>query len=422
MFNRDKWNEILESLTSNVFRTLLTAFGVFWGIFILVILLAAGNGLENGVKQGFSGIATNSMFMWTMRTTKPYDGLPKGRRFNFKIGDVEALKNNVEGLQYVSPRNQLGGFGGANNVTKGLKSGAYNVYGDYPEIINQEPMKILRGRFINQNDIEQKRKVAVIGTGVQKGLYDYGEEVLGSYIKIQGVNFMVIGMYEKTSSQRGDLEEAQKQIFVPFSAYSQAFNMGNVVGWMAITAQDGYSITNLKSDVFDVIKKRHRINPQDDNAIGNFDLYEQYLKITGLFSALDAVAYLVGILVLFSGVIGVSNIMLIVVKERTKEIGVRRALGATPWQIRGQILFESVFLTIIAGMTGIVFATFVIYVLNQFFFGAAASPETMFINPSVDYITVLTALGILIFAGLLAGFIPAQNAIRVKPVEALRTE
>ena len=421
MFSRDKWNEILESLTSNVFRTLLTAFGVFWGIFILVILLAAGNGLENGVKQGFSGIATNSMFMWTQTTTKSYDGLPKGRRYNFKIGDVQALRQNVNGLEYVSPRNQLGGFGGANNVTRGLKSGAYNVYGDYPEIIKQEPMDIIKGRFINQNDIEQKRKVAIIGTGVQKGLYDYGDEVLGSYIKIQGVNFMVIGMYEKKSSTRGDLEEAQKQIFVPFTAYSQAFNMGNVVGWMAITAQDGYSITNLKSDVFDVIKKRHRINPEDDNAIGNFDLYEQFKKISGLFTALDAVAYLVGILVLFSGVIGISNIMLIVVKERTKEIGVRRALGATPWQIRGQILFESVFLTIIAGMAGIVFATFIIFLINQFM-GSAATPETMFINPSVDYVTVLIALGILIFAGLLAGFIPAQNAIRVKPVEALRTE
>lgn len=421
MFSRDKWNEILESLTSNIFRTLLTAFGVFWGIFILVILLAAGNGLENGVKQGFSGIATNSMFMWTQTTTKPYDGLPKGRRYNFKIGDVQALRQNVNGLEYISPRNQLGGFGGANNVTRGLKSGAYNVYGDYPEIIKQEPMDIIKGRFINQNDIEQKRKVAIIGTGVQKGLYDYGDEVLGSYIKIQGVNFMVIGMYEKKSSTRGDLEEAQKQIFVPFTAYSQSFNMGNIVGWMAITAQDGYSITNLKSEVFDVIKKRHRINPEDENAIGNFDLYEQFKKISGLFTALDAVAYLVGILVLFSGVIGISNIMLIVVKERTKEIGVRRALGATPWQIRGQILFESVFLTIIAGMAGIVFATFIIFLINQFM-GSAATPETMFINPSVDYVTVLIALGILIFAGLLAGFIPAQNAIRVKPVEALRTE
>ena len=421
MFSRDKWNEVLESLTSNVFRTVLTAFGVFWGIFILVILLAAGNGLENGVKQGFSGIASNSMFMWTMPTTKAYDGLPKGRRYNFKIGDVKAIDQNVEGLKYISPRNQLGGFGGANNVTRGLKTGAYNIYGDYPEIINQEPMNIVKGRFINQNDIDNKRKVAVIGTGVQKGLYDYGEEVLGSYVKVQGVNFMVIGMYEKTSSNRGDIEEAQKQIFVPFTAFSQAFNMGNRVGWMAITADDNNSITELKSEVFEVIKKRHRINPEDESAIGNFDLFEMFNKVNGLFIALNAVAYLVGILVLISGVIGISNIMLIVVKERTKEIGVRRALGATPWQIRGQILFESVFLTMIAGMAGITFATLIIYILN-IVFDPATTPDTMFLNPSVDFLTVLAALGILIFSGLLAGFIPAQNAIRVKPVDALRTE
>lgn len=421
MFSKDKWSEVIEALTSNIFRTILTAFGVFWGIFILVILLAAGNGLENGVKQGFAGISANSMFMWTMPTTEPYDGLPKGRRYNFKIDDVGAIQNNVDGLKFVSPRNQLGGFGGANNVTRGLKTGAYNVYGDYPEIIKQEPTDIIKGRFINYNDIEETRKVAVIGKGVQKELYELGEEVLGTYIKVQGVNFLVIGVYEKKSSTRGDLEEEQKKIFVPFTAFSRAFNYGNVVGWMAVTADDDHSITALKNSIFDIIKKRHRVSPEDNNAIGNFDLYEQYQKISGLFSALDFVAYFIGILVLLSGVIGISNIMLIVVKERTKEIGVRRALGATPWQIRGQILFESVFLTIVAGMAGITFSTLILYLLNLALEGAPTE-ETMFINPSVDFITVLIALGILIFAGLFAGFIPAQNAIKVKPVEALRAE
>ncbi len=421
MFSKDKWAEVLQALTSNIFRTILTAFGVFWGIFILCLLLAAGNGLQNGVTQGFAGMSANSMFMWTQPTTKAYDGLPEGRRYNFKIEDVAAIENNVEGLKYVSPRNQLGGFGGANNVTRGLKTGAYNVYGDYPEIIEQEPTDIIRGRFINYNDIEEKRKVAVIGTGVQSELYEFGEEVLGTYVKIQGVNFMVIGVYEKKTATRGDIEEEQKKIFVPFTSFSRAFNYGNLVSWMAITAKDDESITALKSSVFEVIKERHRINPEDNNAIGNFDLYEQFQKISGLFTALDFVAYFVGLLVLMSGVIGISNIMLIVVKERTKEIGVRRALGATPWQIRGQILFESVFLTIIAGMAGISFATLFLYVVN-YFLESMPSEDMMFLNPSVDFLTVLVALGILIIAGLIAGFIPAQNAIRVKPVEALRTE
>ncbi len=420
MFSKDTWSEIIEALTANWFRTLLTAFGVLWGIFILVILLAAGKGLENGVKQGFGGMATNSMFMWAQTPSTPYKGLPKGRRYNFKISDVEAIKQQVPDIRFVSPRNQLGGFGGANNVVRGLKTGAFNVYGDYPEVIQQEPMDITSGRFLSYSDINEKRKVAIIGDGVRKEMYEPGEEVIGTYIKINGVNFMVIGTYKKKGNQ-GNSEEAQKQIYVPFTAFSQAFNMGDRVGWMAITANDNTSITQLKSQVFDIIKARHSIHPNDDRAIGNFDLYEEFSKINGLFVALKAVAYFVGILVLLSGIIGISNIMLIVVKERTNEIGVRRALGATPWAIRGQILLESIFLTIISGMAGIALATGIIALINKQMEGVDTS-ESMFANPSVDLGVVFIALSILVISGLVAGLIPAQNAIKVKPVDALRTE
>lgn len=420
MFNRDTWGEIIEALTTNWFRTILTAFGVLWGIFILVILLAAGKGLENGVKQGFGGMATNSMFMWAQTPSQPYKGLPKGRRYNFKRSDVEAIKQQVPGLRFVSPRNQLGGFGGANNVVRGLKTGAFNVYGDYPEVIQQEPMDITSGRFLSYSDINENRKVAIIGEGVVKEMYEPGEEVIGTYLKINGVNFMVIGTYKKKGNN-GNAEEAQKQIFVPFTAFSQAFNMGETVGWMAITANDDSSITELKQGVFDVIKARHSIHPEDDRAIGNFDLYEEFSKINGLFIALKAVAYFVGVLVLLSGIIGISNIMLIVVKERTNEIGVRRALGATPWAIRGQILLESIFLTIISGMAGIVLATGIIALINLQLQGMDTT-EMMFANPSVDLGVVFIALSILIISGLIAGLIPAQNAIKIKPVDALRTE
>ena len=420
MFSRDRWSEIIEALTANWFRTVLTAFGVLWGIFILVILLAAGKGLENGVKQGFSGIATNTMFMWTQVASKPYKGMPKGRRYSFEVEDVAAIKDQVPGLRFVSPRNQLGGFGGANNVVRGLNTGAFNVYGDYPEIIQQEPMDITSGRFINYSDINDKRKVAIIGEGVKSTLYDKGEDPLGTYIKINGVNFMVIGTYKK-KSQGGDPERGQKEIYVPFTSFSQAFNRGNKVGWMAITAHDGNSITNLKNDIIDLIKSRHTIHPEDDRAVGNFDLYEEYSKVNGLFVALKAVAYFVGVLVLLSGIIGISNIMLIVVKERTNEIGIRRALGATPWSIRGQILMESIFLTIISGMAGIILATGVIWLVNLQL-GQMDTSEMMFLNPSVNLGVVMIALSILIISGLLAGLIPAQQAIRVKPVDALRTE
>ena len=220
MFNKDRWKEILEVLTSNWFRTVLTAFGVFWGILILIILLAAGKGLENGIKADFGDIATNTMFIWTRSTTKAYKGLPKDREFRFKLEDVTLLNQRFPSLRFVSARNQLGGFRGGSNTVRGIKTGAYNIYGDYPEIINQDPMSITSGRFINHNDILEKRKIAIIGEGVVRELYDKGEEVLGTYIKIQGVNFMVVGTYKKRSND-GDGEEGQKQIFVPLPSHNR---------------------------------------------------------------------------------------------------------------------------------------------------------------------------------------------------------
>ncbi|MBT8187485.1 MAG: ABC transporter permease [Croceitalea sp.] len=418
MFNKDRWKEILEVLTGNVWRTIFTAFGVFWGIYILIILLAAGKGLENGINQDFGDIATNTMFMWTRRTTKAYEGLPNGRRFNFKIEDVQTLRDNIPHLRYISPRNQLGGFGGNNNVVRGLRVGAFNVYGDYPEIINQDPMTVTQGRFINYNDINDRRKIAIIGQGVKNDLYEKDEEVLGTYIKIQGVNFMVVGTYKKNSGDGG--EEAQKEIFVPFTAFSQAFNRGNDVGWMAITAEDGRSISDLKESIVNTMKIKHKVHPADTRAIGYFDLYEEYNRIESLFGALRGIAYIVGIMVLLSGIIGVSNIMLIVVKERTKEIGIRRALGEDPWSIKKQILMESIFLTIISGMTGIIFGALFIYGINALLDNVG--PVDMFMNPSVSIGVVSGALMILMISGLLAGFIPAQSAIKVKPIDALRTE
>jgi putative ABC transport system permease protein len=421
MFDRDNWNEILEALTANTFRTILTAFGVFWGIFILVILLAAGNGLENGVKKGFDGMATNTMFMWTQTTSKPYKGLPKTREYDFRNSDVEALKQKFPDLLYVSPRNELGGFQGANNVVRGTKTAAYTIYGDYPELIKQQPMDIIKGRFVNQQDILLKRKVAVIGQGVIAEMYAKGENVIGTYLKMNGVNFMVVGVYNSKSRNNGNSESAQKEIFTPFTAFQQAFNYGDRVGWMAITANDNTSITKLKSDIVELIKTRHSIHPEDDRAVGNFDLFEEFSKVQDLFLILRFIAYFVGTLVLLSGVIGISNIMLIVVKERTKEIGIRRALGATPAAIRSQILLEAIFLTIVAGMLGIAAATGVLSILNMIL-DSMPSEGMMFANPSVDLSVVFVALMILVGSGLLAGFIPAQTAINIKPVDALRSE
>lgn len=421
MFDREKWNEILEALTANTFRTMLTAFGVFWGIFILVILLAASNGLENGIRKGFDGIATNTMFMWTQTTSKAYKGLPKTRRYDFRNSDVDALKQKFPDLLYVSPRNQLGDFNGVSNVVRGTKTGAYTIYGDYPELVKQEQMDIVKGRFVNQQDILARRKVAIIGNGVINELYMNAEEVIGTYIKINGVNFMVVGVYKSKGNNNGNAEGAQKNIFIPFTTFQQAFNFGDKVGWMALTANDDASITELRPAILALIRERHSIHPDDERAVGNFDLFAEFQKVQDLFNVLTFIAYFVGTLVLLSGIIGISNIMLIVVKERTNEIGIRRALGATPGAIRSQILLEAIFLTIIAGMFGIAVATGLLAILNMIL-ASMPSEGMMFVNPSVNLTVVFLALLILVGSGLLAGFIPAQTAINVKPVDALRTE
>jgi len=419
MFNKERWNEILEALNANRFRTFLTAFGVFWGILILVLLLALTNGLKNGVSADFGDFATNSMFMWSQGTSMSYKGLPKGRYFNFKLEDVDVLREKYPQLKYISPRNQLGGYNGANNVTRNEKTGAFSIYGDYPEFIKQQPQDITSGRYISYSDIEEKRKICIIGEDVVKALYDKGETALNTYIKINGINFLVVGTFKNPKSS-GDAEEGANTIFVPFTTFSQAFNNGDNVGWMAITAQDGTKITDIKQQVFATMREQRSVHPDDKRAIGHFDLAEEFGKITGLFSILSFVGYFVGALVLMSGAIGISNIMLIVVKERTKEIGVRRALGATPWEIKSQILQESLVLTIVSGMAGIAVAAGLIWVMNSVL--DQVGKVDNFANPSVNINVIFIALAILIISGLLAGLIPASRATQMKPVDALRID
>jgi len=423
IFNKDLWKEIIESITSNGFRTIITAFGVAWGIFILVLLLCASNGFQNGVSSKFEGISTNSIFVWAQGVSMEYRGLPKNRRYEFKLSDKEAIAKNVKGLRTISPRNRLGGWGSSNVIIHKLNTGSFSVEADFPEILTQKSLRIQKGRFINQKDIDEKRKIAVIGWAIINELYEKEEKdnVIGSYIKIQGVTFQVVGIY-KDASMRGqnDIEE-QKKIHVPFTTFSQVFNQGDKVQFFFITAEDNQPITGIKEEIFAVLRKNHKINPKDDRAIGHADLNKFFSKFNGLFFALKMVSYFVGILILASGIIGVSNIMLIVIKERTKEIGVRRALGATPSDIRKQILLESLFLTMISGMAGVASAAFISFLVN-FLLDNNQNPDSLLLNPSVDLSTVGIALLILIACGLLAGLIPAQTAIKIKPIEALRTE
>ncbi|MCH2215762.1 MAG: ABC transporter permease [Flavobacteriales bacterium] len=416
MFDRDKWAEVFQVLGKNPFRTAATAFGVMWGIMMLIIMMGSGKGLENGVKVNFNRV-TNCMFVWTQTTTKPYAGFKQGRRFDLRNADVEFLKANVPEIEILSPRNQLGGYNDANNVVRGIRTGSFSVYGDTPDYQKIEHKPITQGRFINWGDIEEIRKVCVIGERVQKELFAKGEEPLGEYIKISGVNFQVVGVYKSPfSGERA--EEDTKSIFIPFSTFQKAFNYGDMIGWMSITSQEEVPVSIMEEKIIEKLKVRHKIHPEDRRAFGSSNLQEEFEEMNGVFNGIAGLSWFVGVLTLFAGTIGVSNIMLVIVKERTNEIGVRKALGATPWDIVSQILLESIFLSSIAGFVGVICGVWLLELVAMFVEGQ----DGAFRNPGVDFNVVFWALMILIFSGSFAGFLPASRAVNIKPIEALRTE
>ena len=419
LIDLDHWQEIKATLLRNRLRTLLTAFGVFWGIFLLMVMLGSGSGLRNGVMQGFAGSATNSFFVWTQRTQKPYAGLPAGRRLQMTNGDVVAIREKVAEAELVVPRNQLGGFGGGNNVSRGRRSGAFSVMGDHPEIQRIQSLRVDSGRFLNPLDVDDSRKVAVIGTRVRDVLFARGEKVVGEQVVIGGVYFEVVGVFKSIQSG-DDGERDASTLFVPFSTFQRAFNFGDRVGWLAVISRPHVKASVAEENVLAVLRSRHKVAPDDLRAFGHFNLEEEFGKVQGLFSGIRILVWLVGIGTLAAGVIGVSNIMLIIVKERTKEIGIRRAVGAQPQAVVGQIVSESVILTSVAGYLGLVAGIGVIVLVGRLL--PAGDGATMFLNPDVGVGEALKALAILVAAGVAAGLAPAQRALAVSPTVALRSE
>jgi putative ABC transport system permease protein len=416
VFERDNWQEIFATIRKNKLRTFLTMLGVFWGIFMWVIMLGSGNGLRNGVLKDFSGSATNSFFCWAQQTSKAHEGLKPGRRFNFNLGDVTALQQLKE-LDVVSPMNELGGYDGVNNVVRGLKTAVCKIQANLPNLAKIKEFKITKGRFINELDVSEKRKVCVIGPRVAEMLFKKEETVIGQFIRVNGVYFKVIGL-TKVASDGDEGRDDAILINIPFSTFQNAFNMGDVVGWFAIKSQDDISAEVSEKQVISILKQRHKIAPNDEKAIGHWNMEIEFKKLEGLFFGIQLLIWIVGSGTLLAGVIGISNIMLIIVKERTKEIGVKRALGAVPMQIIGQIIIEAIFLTSIAGYFGLVFGVGLLELINS----AIGDDANMFSNPTIDFKVALTALGILIISGALAGLIPARKAVSIKPVEALRSE
>jgi putative ABC transport system permease protein len=422
MFEIDRWKEIISALKKNRMRSFLTAFGVFWGIFMLIIMAGAGKGLENGITQGVGQIATNSFFMWTNRTSEPYKGLRRGRWWNFENEDVEFIRKHVKEADIVSPRLFAGG-GGGNNTVRGERAASFYIKGDYPEWNNIDPADVIKGRWLNNVDILQRRKVCVVGEKVIEGLFDKEEEPIGEYIRVNGVYYQIVGVIKPVSNinMNGRSEES---IFMPFSTMQVAYNYGNQVHVMGITAKPGFSAAVVEDKVIALLKERHKIAPTDVQAIAHINLEKQFKQFSSLFTGIQILTWIVGIGTLLAGVIGVSNIMLVIIKERTQEIGVMRAIGATPRNVIGQIILESVFLTTVAGYIGLFMGILLLEGFNYALEMAAASgaSEVFIKNPEVNLGVAVACLLVLIVSGAIAGYIPARKAVSIKPIDALRAE
>lgn len=419
MFDIDRWQEIWVTITRNKTRSFLTCFGVFWGILMLVLLLGSGKGMQNGIFKNVNGFATNSCFFYTERTGEPYKGYKKGRNWSMRNRDLEAIEERVPGIKYISPMQW--GNQGNNNVVRGRNSGSFNVRGVYPDYFNIETQHIYYGRLLNEIDLKENRKVCLIGTRVYEVLFKPGEDPTGEYIRVNGIYYQVVGVIKaKPRASIGGRTESS--VMLPFSTLQQVSNSGDKFWFLCITGEDGYSCDKISDDVKTLLKSQNEISPTDSQAVGSFSIAKQAETFNKLFLGIDILVWIVGLGTLFAGIIGVSNIMMVTVKERTKEIGVRRALGAKPGNIISQVMSESLVLTALAGLIGLTLGVFLLDMVNRILASSPEAEETFFRNPEINIHTAIAATVILLLSGLLAGLIPAWRALQIKAIDAIREE
>lgn len=410
LFERDTWQEVYDSLSKNKLRSILTMVGVWWGILLLIGLLGSAKGLENSFNRLFGSFATNSVFVWGQSTSIPFKGFQEGKQVRLTLSDAKKVEENIEGIEFVVPRNR-----NQATVVKNQLSGSFGINGDFPLLDKVQKVKLMYGRFINQNDIDNNRKVAVISESIYKQLFEKDAEVIGELIQINGMNFMVIGMFEDSNMNMGPSTD----IHIPFTTFQQIYNQGDRIGWMMITGKPEYDIKQIEEDAKLMLKNLNQIHPKDKRAFGSFNLGKEFAKMTGFLTGMQFLTWFVGIATLIAGVFAIGNILLITVKERTKEIGVRRALGATPFEIKRQIVVEAVTLTLIAGFFGIISGGWILIWMDASF---GQGEDATIVNASVSIAVVFIAVVILIILGTLIGLIPAFKATSIKPIEALREE
>ena len=416
LFDRDLWIEIFHTLGKNMFRTFLTMLGVIFAMVILVLLLGSANGMSNGFNKIFAGTASNSLFVWGQSTSEPYKGFERGRRIRYKIEDADILKKQIPEIEVLAPRIELGSHRSVVTVYRNGQTSGSAVYGDYPEIDEITKKKLVEGRFLNQTDIEDSKKVCVIGEETYKLLFEKGEKAMGQEIRINGVYFTVVGIYKPNNNINIDGENA---VFIPFSTFQKAFNSGDRMGWMAIAVEENTPVPFVESQIKSILKTKYDIHPDDERAIGSFDMSEIFNNITAFTTVLQGFSFFVGIFTLLAGVIAISNILLITVKERTQEIGVRRALGATPVIVKRQIVVEAIVLTAFAGLVGFAVAVGILSIMNAMWGSGDNFP---FVKPMISIPQFVVSFILMVGLSVLIGLLPANRAVRIKPIDALREE
>ena len=409
----DTYKEILDTLTRNKSRSFLTGFGVFWGVFMLVGLIGGGQGLKEMLSKNFEGFATNSAIIFAQPTTKPFEGFRKGRQWAMEYKDVERLKAQVPELDVVSP--VLSSWGG--NVVFADKKSLCSVKGLLPDYAKVEEPKLYYGRYLNAMDMQQRRKVCVLGKKVYKTLFPGGGDPCGQLVRVGSIYYSVVGVDYNTGnmSVNGRAEEA---VVIPLTLMQQAYNYGNQVHLICVTAKPGVTMSSITRQMRHVIARTHRIDPTDEKAVTIFNTEVMFGMVDSLFSGVNFLIWLVGIGTLLAGAIGVSNIMMVTVRERTTEIGIRRAIGATPRNILSQIISESIILTSVAGMSGILFAVIILQLVEM----ANTTDGIVGSHFQIGFWTAIGAVVLLSTLGVLAGLAPAARAMSVKPVDAMRDE
>lgn len=419
IFDLDSWQEIWSTISKNKVRSFLTAFGVFWGIYMLLILIGVGNGLSSGMYKNVSGFATNSSFYFANKTGEPYMGYRKGRQWNIQNRDLELIRSKSKTVEHISPMNFAGGAG--KNVVNGMKSGSFGVRGIYPAFFEVQKQYLLEGRLFNNFDISEKKKVCIIGKTVAETIFDKGEDPIGKYIRVNGLYFQVVGVISPKSNVEmgGSVDES---ILLPFSTMQSLFSKSDVIHFLSLTTKPGYPVSATQDEVTRIIKESHSIAPNDEKALRSVNLEKEFEIFNNLFLGINTIIWIVGLGALLSGIIGISNIMVVTIKERTREIGVRRALGAKPMTIMVQILSESFVLTAIAGLVGFLFAIGTLTLVEKTIFENMPPGHTIFDAPFVTFKVAIYALIILVISGILAGILPASRALKVSAIDAIRDE